>query len=167
MVMEYTETAEVKPEYQPTDRQLERAAALRRFNRLFVYLPIILAALIGLFVVGLLFWVTLVQPGEGSRETVSGIASFVIILTSIPMTLLCAIPSVLFIALIVQGRQKGTAPIKRVQTIFWRLDSLVLRLQSTVNEFMPKMADVVIRGHAAVAFVRNLLNKLTNLLKRS
>lgn len=165
--MEYTETAEVKPEYQPTVRQLERAAALRRFNRLFVYLPILLAALIGLFVVGLLFWVTLIQPGEESRETVSGIASFVIILASIPTTLLCAIPSVLFIALTVQGRQKGSAPVKWVQTTFWRLDSLVLRIQTAVNESMPKVAGVVISGHAAVAYVRNLLKKLTNLLKRS
>jgi hypothetical protein len=167
MAMEYTTIVETKPEYKPTPRQLERAAALRRFNRWFVYLPIIFAALIVLAVIGLLFWVTLIQPGESGRETVSGIASAVVILVSIPMTLLCAIPSVLIIGLTIQSRQKGQAPIKRVQTIFWRLDSLILRIQSAVNDFVPKAANIVIKGHTALAYVRTLLNKLINLLKRS
>ena len=165
--MEYTNTVEVKPEYQPTPRQLERAAALRRFNRLFVYLPVGFAAFVGLAVIGLLIWVTLIQPGESSRETVSGIASAVVILVSIPMTLLCAIPSLLIIGITVQSRQKGQAPIKRVQTILWRIDNLVLRFQSKVNEATPKVANVVIKGHTAVAYVRNLLTNLINLLKRS
>lgn len=165
--MELTNSVETKPEYQPTTAQLERAAALRRFNRWFVYLPAIIAAVIALFVIGLLFWVTLIQPGENSRETVSGIASAVIILVSMPMTVLCALPSVLVIVMFVEGRKRQMAPIKRVQTIFWRIDSLVLRLQSAVRDFTPKAAGVVIRVHAAAAYVRNLLNQLMNLLKRS
>ena len=165
--MEYTTTTEVKPEYEPTARQIERDDALRRFNRLFVYLPILITAVIALAVIGLLFWVTIIQPGEASRETVSGIASAVVILVSLPMTVLCAIPSILIIAITVQGRKKGMAPIKRVQTLFWRLDGLVLRIQSAVNENVPKVANVVIKGHAVVAYVRNLLTKITNLLKRS
>ncbi len=165
--MEYTNTIETRPEYQPTSRQLERDAALRRFNRLFVYLPVLLAVLIALAVIGLLFWVTLIEPGESSRETVSGIASAVVILVSIPMTLLCAVPSLLVIGITMQSRQKGQAPIKRIQSIFWRLDNLVMRLQTKVNETTPKVANVVIKGHTAVAYVRTLLNKLINLLKRS
>ena len=50
--MEYTTTAEVKSEYEPTTRQLERDAALKRFNRFFVSLPILNAALIALVVIG-------------------------------------------------------------------------------------------------------------------
>ena len=165
--MELTNSVETKPAYQPTAAQLERAAALRRFNRLFVYLPIIIAAVIALIVVGLLFWITLIQPGENSRETVSGIASAVVIMVSLPMTLLCALPSVLFIAIYVQGRKKEMAPIKRLQTIFWQIDSVILRVQTAVNDFTPKVAGVVIKAHAATAYVRNLLNQLMNLLKRS
>ncbi len=165
--MEYTNTVETKPEYQPTPVQLEREAALRRFNRLFVYLPIIIAAVIALFVIGLLFWATFIQPGENNREIVSGIASSIIILVSLPMTLLCALPSVLFIALFVQARNRGTAPIKRVQTLFWRLDTLVLKIQTAVNEYTPKAANVVIKAHAVVAYGRNLLTQFINLLKRS
>lgn len=165
--MEYTNSVEAKPEYQPTPVQLEREAALRRFNRLFVYLPIGIAVIIALLVIGLLFWVTLIQPGEDSRETVSGIASSVVILASIPMTIICAIPSVLFIVVFFQGRKKGMAPIKRIQTIFWRIDSLVLRLQSAVNEYTPKVANVIVKPHAAVAYVRNLFNQFINLFKRS
>lgn len=166
--MEYTNTVEPpKPEYQPTPNQLERAAELRRFNRWFVYLPITVAALIVLFVIGLLFWVTLIQPGENSRETVSGVASSVVILASVPMTLLCALPSVLVIWAFVQGRQNGTAPIKRIQTIFWRIDSLVLKLQSAVYDATPKVSGVVIKAHAVAAYIRNLFNQLINLLKRS
>jgi hypothetical protein len=165
--MESVTTVETKPEYQPTPAQLARAAALRRFNRWFVYLPVSIAAVIALLVIGLLFWVTLIQPGENSRETVSGIASAVIILVSLPMTLLCALPSVLIIGAFVQGRQKGMAPLKRVQTIFWQIDSLVLRLQTAVKNFTPKIAGIVIKAHAAVAYIRNLLNQLKNMLKRS
>lgn len=165
--METVTTVEPKPPYQPTAAQLQRAADLRRFNRWFVYLPVIAAAVIALVVVGLLFWVTLIQPGENSRETVSGIASAVVILAALPMTVLCALPSVLVIVAFVQGRQKGMAPLKRIQTIFWQIDSLVLRLQSAVRSFTPRVAGVVIRAHTAAAYVRNLLNQIMNLLKRS
>lgn len=165
--MEYTNTVEPKPEYLPTQAQKERAAALQRFNRLFVYLPVIIAAVIAVVVVGLLFWVTLIQPGESSRETVSGIASAVVILVSLPMTVLCAIPSLLFIGIYVQGRKKGMAPQKRLQTIFWQIDSFVSKIQTAVLEITPKIARVLIKAHAAVAYARNLLNQLINLLKRS
>lgn len=165
--MEVTNSVTTSTEYVPTTTQLERAAALKRFNRLVVYLPIIVAALIVLIVVGLLFWVALIQPGEASRETVGGIADAVIILVSIPMMLLCAIPSILFIAITIQGRKKGMAPLKRVQVLFWRLDNIVLRIQSTIQRTMPKIAAPVISGHALVAYVRNLLTQLVNLLKRS
>lgn len=165
--MEYTNTVEPKPEYQPTPAQLEREAALRRFNRLFVYLPILFAAVIALFIIGLLFWVTLIQPGESSRATVSGIASSVFILFSLPMTLLCALPTILFIVMFTQMRNKQMAPLKRVQTIFWRLDSLVLKVQTAVNEYTPKAAGVVIKAHAMMAYIRNLFTQLINLLKRS
>jgi hypothetical protein len=165
--MEYTNTVETKPEYQPTPAQQERDASLRRFNRLFVYLFVIIAAVIALVVIGLLFWVTLIQPGDNSREAIGGIASAVVILVSLPMTLLCALPSALFIGLYMQGRKKEMAPIKRLQTIFWRIDKLILRLQSAVNENTPKVAGVVIRGHTTVAYIRNLINQLINLLKRS
>ncbi|MFZ0545945.1 MAG: hypothetical protein WAM60_10935 [Candidatus Promineifilaceae bacterium] len=165
--MELTNSVETKVEYQPTATQLERAAALRRFNRLFVYLPILAAAVIALFVVGLLVWITLIQPVENSQETVSGIASAVVVLVSLPMTVLCALPSALFIGAFVQGRKKKMAPTKRLQTIFWQIDGLVLRLQTAVNSFTPKVAGAVIKAHAAVAYVRNLLNQLLHLLDRS
>lgn len=165
--MEYTNAVEPKPEYQPTPTQLEREAALRRFNRLFVYLPILFAAVIALFIIGLLFWVTLIQPGESSSATVSGIASSVVILFSLPMTLLCALPSILFIVLFTQMRNKQMAYIKRVQTLFWRLDSLVLKVQTAVNEYTPKAAGVVIKAHVVMAYIRNLFTQLINLLKRS
>jgi hypothetical protein len=165
--MEYTNSVEAKPEYQPTPVQLERDAALRRFNRLFVYLPIVFAAVIALFVIGLLFWVTFIQPGENGRETVSGIASAVIILVSLPMTIICVIPSALFIGVYFQGRKKGMAPIKSLQRIFWRIDKLVLRLQTAVNENAPKAANAVIKAHTAVEYVRNLLKQFINLFKRS
>jgi len=165
--MENTNTVEPKPEYTPTPVQLARGAALRRFNLLYVYLPIIFAAVIAFFIIGLLFWVTLIQPGETSRVTVSGIASSVIVLVSLPMTILCALPSVLFIVLFVQGRNKGLAPIKQIRTIFWRIDSLILKVQSAVNEYTPKIANIVIKPHAIVAYGRNLLNQFINLLKRS
>lgn len=165
--MEYTNIVEPKPEFKPTRVQEERAAALKRFNRLFVYVPILIAAVIALVVIGLLFWVTLIRPGESSRDTVSGIASAVVILASLPMTVLCAVPSILFIGAFVQGRKKGMAPLKRIQTIFWQIDNFVLRIQTAVNENTPKVAGVVIKAHAAVAYVRNLLNQLLNLLKRS
>jgi hypothetical protein len=165
--MEYTNSVQPKPEYQPTPAQVERKVALRRFNRLFVYLPILFAAVIALFIIGLLFWVTFIQPGESSRTTVSGIASSVIILVSLPMTLLCALPSILFIVLFTQMRNKQMAPIKRIQTIFWRIDSLVLKVQTAVNKNTPKAANIVIIAHALMAYIRNLLTQLLNLLKRS
>ena len=57
--MDVTDIAPHEQEYQPTDSQLERAAAIRKFNFRFVYLPIGLISLVVLLTVLALLYLAL------------------------------------------------------------------------------------------------------------
>jgi hypothetical protein len=152
--------------YQPVPEQLERAAALRQFNRLFVYLPLAVFSLAGLVLVGLLLWGVFSPNVTGTREFVSGLADLVVIMTVMPLLLLCAIVPAAAIGWLVYRRQQPRQEHGRFQTLFWRLDTLLTRFQATLATTLPKAAAPVIKGHAWAAYLRALLENLKKLLIR-
>lgn len=156
--------AEPQP-YQPSPAQLERAAALKRFNRLYVYLPLAVFSVAGLVLIGLLLWGTLSPNIMGTREFVSGLADLIVIFTVLPLLLLCAIVPAAYIGLVVYRRQQPKQEHGRFQTLIWRLDSLVTKTQEKTTETMPKVALPVIKGHSWMAYLRSLIiNIKSNLL---
>lgn len=152
--------------YQPAPEQLERAAALRRFNRLYLYLPLAVFSLAGLVLVGLLLWGVFSPNVTGTREFASGLADLVVIMTVMPLLLLCALVPAAAIGWLVYRRQQPRQEHGRFQTLFWRLDTLLTRLQATVSTTLPKAAVPVIKGHAWAAYLRALLENLKKLLIR-
>jgi hypothetical protein len=75
----------------PDTIRLQREAALRRFNRLTILLPVAGATVIALLLLGWLTWRTLFAGDGAGRATASGLADFWITLTCLlPLALIGA-----------------------------------------------------------------------------
>ena len=147
--------------YQPTEAQLARAAALKQFNRLAVYLPVTLFAIIVL----VLFVLMLINalPAEGSqatRQLLSGLADIILIVTLMPLWLMLTLIPVAVIVLLVQMRQKDVSPLRGLQILLWRVDSKVGQLQAKTEELAPKAAAPVIEANARLTFLSAWLEAL-------
>lgn len=162
-------TIPVQPEsqpYQPTAEQLERTAALTRFNRLYVYLPLIIFSAVGLFLLGLMLWGVFSPNENGAIGLMSGLADLIVIMTVIPLLLLCAVVPAAAIGLVVYRRQQPQRKHGRFQTLLWRLDTLITKAQSKTATTLPKAAAPVIKGHAWAAYVRALVENIKKLFAR-
>lgn len=156
-----------EPTFQPTIAQLARAAALRRFNRLTIYLPLILFALVGLA----LFVLMLINalPNEGSSQTrafLSGIADMTVIIAIIPLWLVATAIPVGAIVLFVQMRQRDVSPLRGLQTLLWRIESKVGQLQEKTNELAPKAAAPVIKVNAHLTFALAWVDQMRHYFRK-
>jgi hypothetical protein len=164
--MDMIEIAPPEQEYQPTVSQLERAAAIRRFNFRFVYLPIGLITLVVLVTVIGLIYLAIFPPNEETLNTISGMADAATILGIIPLLLLCAIIPTLAVVATVQGKRRGIAPILQLQLLFWRLDGAMSSLKQTIGRLAQKLANPFITIQAALAFVRSFLRRVASIFKQ-
>lgn len=145
----------VEPEYQPTAVQLERAQALRSFNRLFIYLPL---ALLALTVVGLavaMGWLTLFADTATemrAREVVSGVADIIVILVTLPLTLVCALLPAAAIGLYVYDRGRERTRIASLQRLIWRGEAKIYPLVEKLLRLLPKVARPIIKINTTLAY---------------
>jgi hypothetical protein len=153
-------------EYQPTAAQKKRAAALRRFNWLYFYLPILLFTIGGTAIVVLLLWSSLPAERDQQRLFVSGLADLILILTIAPLLLLCAIMPGAALFLVVRARREGQAPIRRLQTLLWRLETLLAKISSRITETGNQTAHKVIHAHSRMAWLRQLVRSLPEQIKQ-
>jgi len=152
--------------YEPSVSQLARAKAMRRFNRLFVYTPVAFLGLVGLVLIGLLLWGSLSPHITGTREFASALADIVIILTVLPLMVMCAVVPLAAIAYAGYRRRGEKRAHGRLHLLFWRLESLLERAQRGSGAGMNKLARPVIEGHARAAFLSTLFNRLKQTIKR-
>lgn len=145
---------------------MARAAWLRRFNWLALYLPLGLAGLVGLVLVGLLLWGVLSPNITGTREFASGLADIVLIVTIMPLLLLCAIVPLAAIGFAIYRRQQPQREYGRLQPLFWRLDSLLGKVHNKAETALPKAANAVISGHTRMTYWRELIKNLRKQLIR-
>lgn len=146
-------------EYHPTTTQLEREIALRRFNWLVLYIPIGLAGLAVLVLIGLMIWGTLSPHITGTREFASGMADLIVILTIVPLMLLCAIFPAAVLGYVVYRRQQPKREHGRFRTLFWRLETLLEKTSTRTETILPKAANPIIAGHAWATFWRTLIDQ--------
>jgi len=160
---------------EPSAEQLARRARRKRSYRLRVILPMALVTLLWLGLALLLFW--LAVAGEWFsvdtdqayyRTLISGLADVVMILTLLPLLLLCVLPSALALGLVVYRRsKKKEAPVEPEKLpLFWRVENIVIEVQQRLETILPKVARPVISAHAAVAFVRKFLKELRGIITR-
>ncbi len=154
-----------EPRYQPTSEQLARAAALRRFNRLVVYLPVLLGALVvlGLFVA--LIWLAVVEADL--RPLASATADLLVVLAILPALALSLVLPGLAVAALVQRKQRDLHPFRSLQTLLWRFDRLIARVQHRTGPIMARLAEPVIAAHAFIAHQRTWLRTLLGLESES
>lgn len=146
--------------YQPSPEQLERAAALQRFNRLYVYIPLAVFSLAAVALVTLMLWGVFSPNVVGTREFVSGLADLVVIMTVMPLLLLCLIGPAAAVGLVVYRRQQPKREHGRFHILLWRLDALVTKAQDAISATTPKAAAPVIKGYAWMAFMQTLLENV-------
>jgi hypothetical protein len=156
-----------QPTTEPTEAQAERAASLKQYNRLVVYLPLALFSLVAIGIIAVLLYYNLAWPNEPLRQFTGAVAGLVIILGSIPLLLLCAILPMGALFAFVAGRREGYAPLQRLQRLLWRLDNGITGVRQGVEAAAPKAAEPVIAGHARAAYLRTLLQHLKEMVKRS
>lgn len=159
----------------PTPEQLERDRQLKRFNRLYVYLPlgagifitltIIILLLIGMFVPGL----------TGAEAFMSAMADLIIILWSLPMLILCAIVPLGYLAYVLNRRQKRklqpqTGPLanrSRVQILLWRIQSFLDSADKQTEGVSDRIAAPIIRLNSYLSSTEAWLNNLKEQIRGS
>ena len=100
-------SAEQSPEV--AARQQRRSAELKRFNRIYLYTPLIIVAVLSLMAVGVLAWATLFANGTIERQYSSGIADFFALVTClIPFTIIFAILPIGMVALLYFRYKRGS-----------------------------------------------------------
>lgn len=146
--------------FEPSPAQLARRKALRRYNWLTLYGPLLLLTLIGLGVLAALIWAT-IERGTAEMERwrtfVSAAADTVIILTSIGMTLACVVIPAAAVATLVYGRQQAWRPLATTQRFLWRVDQYVTTAQERVDQVAAQSAEKVIDGRSRLAYWESLL----------
>lgn len=157
--------------FTPAATQVERAAALRRFNRLYIYTPLVLISLLIIALIVLLLWGSLGFEESHTRQLASGLADIIVILVTIPMMLLCAIVPLAAIGAAVyrqQQRQTEEEEVKygRLQMLFWRLETLLARVYAALETASAKVAAPLIEAHALAAYVSTFLKDLRRFVSR-
>lgn len=161
---------------QPTVQQLQRAQALRRFNWLYLYLPLGLFGAVWIGLIGGMIWLTISgrwfameTNATYYRQLYSGIADGVLILAMTPWLVICALPTLLAVALVINRGQKAQNEASRPEQLplFWRVENSLDKFYGQIEKTLPKLARPVITAHALVSFLKTILNQIKQLIKRN
>ena len=164
--------------FKPSDAQQEREAALKRFNRLYVLMPIILFCVISVLIIAAMIVAVLVMSvtdnvNEELISFISGLADITIITFTIPMIILMISGPLLLMAMINNSRKRRKAGKPAFdqggsfQVLLWKMDNLIQKSQNKTNEIAPQMADQVIRFNESIAYVAAFLKQIVSYFKRS
>ncbi len=155
-------------ESQPTTRITEskQSPALRRFNYLFVYFPIALAALA---TISILVWITIMGFNNEdvlAKPTISAAADIVFVIFFIPAVVICGLLPLALILLGIQIKRRDLSlsrsvikTSRRLQTVLATTD---LRLSATEKTIMRPLIFL----HAAGAYLRTLAKAVLKRLRR-
>ena len=165
--MEMQELAQDEGHYEPTANQAARAAQLRKFNRLFIYLPIGLMAAIAVAVVVVLLIIAINPPSEEALVFISGLADVALVIAMLPVLVIGAILIGLIGYGYTEARKNGTAPVRQTQILLWRMDNLIGRIRIRTSEVADVVAQPFLKLNGAIAYARELVSQLIGMVKRS
>ena len=178
MTQQTSPTTQYPEPFKPSKTQIEREAALKRFNRLYVLMPIILFSVISVLIIALMSIAVLVMSISDSVNLefvsfISGLADITIIMFTIPMIIVMISGPLLLGVMINNSRNRrklGKPAFDQggsFQVLLWKLDNLIQKSQTKTNEIAPKMADQVIRFNESLSFTGAFLKQITSYFKRS
>jgi hypothetical protein len=155
------QTPSQQEHFTPSVEQLERERALRNYNRKFIYLPVLVAVAITVILIVLML-VALFAPGPGgSAAFLSGLADTILVMWMIPMTVLCAIGPILYIAYLVNLRQRQSqlppdSPLlkhKRSQMAMWQAQNISNRIDKETEGISDRIAKPFITLDAFTQYI--------------
>jgi hypothetical protein len=160
--------------FAPSSEQLERERELKRFNRLYIYLPvgIVVAMVIGLLV---LMLIGIFAPGlVGAEVFLSGLADTIMVLWMIPMSVLCAFGPIAYIAYVINRRQRRAelppdSPLlehSRAQMAMWQAQDISKRIDEKTETISDRVASPFYSLSGFVAYVEAWLIILSRPFRR-
>ncbi|MCA9950759.1 MAG: hypothetical protein KDE48_14010 [Anaerolineales bacterium] len=161
--------------FEPSPSQLERDAELRRFNRLYIFLPLGAALFIAVILMAILIIGVFAVGSAQNLIFVSALADIIIILGILPLLLIVAILPIGYFGYKINQRQKRklnpqTGPLayrSRIQIFMWRLDQFAQKLQNKTNETAPRVAKPIMKANETIAYLEAWPKSLKKTLKRS
>ena len=157
----------VEHTYEPTAEQADRAAALRKFNRLFVYIPIGFVVAIAIGIVIILLYVAVNPPSDEALLFISGMADVALVLAMLPILIIGAALLALIAYGYTQGRRRGTAPVRQTQRLLWRMDNVAGRVRVRTGEVATQVSRPFISLNGAVTYVKVLMQQIIRIIRRS
>lgn len=154
--------------YSPSEEQLERERALKRYNRLYIYVPVGIAVAFGLFLVVIML-IGIFAPGLiGAEEFLSGLADTILVLWMMPMMVLCAIVPIAYFGYLINRRQRRNmlppdSPLlrhSRTQMALWQAQNIAERVEKKTDEVSDQVAKPFISVNSFAAYVYTWLTIL-------
>lgn len=169
-------TASLTGGFTPSTEQLARAAALRRFNRLYVYVPVGLVTAVILALSLYLLYLALFPPSEDTYLFLSGLADFVLIMMLLPVVLIFGLVMTAVIGGYVYYNYfmdeadrpiPPAPPYGRVRTLLWRADSLLLMIVlPKLRRISQRITQPIIRFNGWFAYGQSWLHSIQKLFTR-
>jgi hypothetical protein len=164
-----------QPSYKPTEAQRDRAAARRRFNRLYIYTPILLMTAVALILVGLMVWSVFTPEGAEHAAFLSGLADIILILILLPQVVIWGAVVALPIAFWVKRYQERRKPPSadqvyvrqygRFRILFWQIDHHLDNLHHLLtHRILPAIVNPIIASHKFGAALKTWLQAWYNTL---
>lgn len=160
--------------YSPSHEQLEREQALKRYNRLYIYVPVAIAATIVLTLL-ILMLIGIFAPGlVGAEAFLSGLSDTILVLWMIPMTVLCAIVPIAYVGYLVNLRQRRSqlppdSPLlrhSRTQMALWQAQDIGDRVGQKADGASDRIAKPFFSLGTFAAYVYAWLTILTRPFRR-
>jgi hypothetical protein len=152
-VSPYQSTGYAPIAYLPTPAQLERKAALRRFNRLYVYLPLAIFTTIAVIVIITLFWGAFSGDNAQRRVFISALADIVIILGTIPLILAFSIVPIGAVAAYFYVRSLPKQEHSRSHVFLWKLNNGINKVGDKTDEIAPKLIKPITASHGVYSYL--------------
>ncbi|PID84912.1 MAG: hypothetical protein CSB13_10740 [Chloroflexi bacterium] len=164
--------------FKPSERQKAREAALKRFNQLYVSMPIIIFSVIAVLIIVLMVIAVLYRfinedVNWDILPFISGLADIVIILFTIPLIIVMIAAPALLAGIIYVSNKRRKADKSTVvqggkfQVLFWKMDNLIEYVQTKTNKIAPQVANQVIRFNESIAYMGAFLKQIATYFKRS
>jgi len=150
---------------EPSSAQLERVAALRRFNWLYVYAPISIVALAITFTIAWLLYAMLVPSADDPVSTVSAVADVFLIITSIGCILTCGLVTATAVIVVVQAKSKGIKPLQKIRQLFWKIEYGLQKLDALVINGTVGIVRIIAQIRSIYTFIQRMAVHGTTMLK--
>jgi len=162
--------------FEPHAEQVARAAALRRFTRLYVYVPVGLVTAVVLTIFLYLLYLALFPPTEDTYLFLSGLADFVLILMLLPVVLIfglvmtAVIGGYIYYNYFMDEADRPIPPAPpygRVRTLLWRIDSLLLLIVlPKLRHYSYRITRPIVRFNGWFTYIQSWLDSLRRLVIR-